>query len=136
MNESVNDEGDCRTAPATPGPLIIYCPYQDSTRDIWSNIPLCLQEFPWTSPLGTPSGGGVYLTVNPSSGPNTDRVSKIIINQKIIEMAPPRMRNHSLLHSTLLLDYTMQFVFEFTQYSCFKCVVLKETYWLSESHVT
>ena len=31
-----------------------------------------IQEFPWALPWGTPSGGGVYLTVFPSSCPYTD----------------------------------------------------------------
>ena len=34
-----------------------------------------LQEFPQASPSGTPSDEGVYLTVCPSSRPNTDTVS-------------------------------------------------------------
>ena len=46
---------------------MIYCLYEGSTRDVWSNIPLRLQEFPWASPSGTPSGNGIYLTVYPSS---------------------------------------------------------------------
>ena len=50
----------------------MYCPYWESTRAIWSNIPLCLQEFPRASPSGTPSGKGVYLTVYPLSRPNTE----------------------------------------------------------------
>ena len=54
---------------------MIYCPYEDSTRDIRSNIPLCLQEFPRASPSGTHSGEGVYLTLFSSSCPNTDTVS-------------------------------------------------------------
>ena len=29
---------------------MVYCPYYDLTRYIRSNIPLCLQEFPWASP--------------------------------------------------------------------------------------
>ena len=53
---------------------MIYCQYKDSTRDIRSNIPLCLQEFPLALPSGTPSGKGVYLAVYLSSGPNTDTV--------------------------------------------------------------
>ena len=32
------------------------------------------QEIPQALPLGTPSGKGVYLTVHPSSCPNTDTV--------------------------------------------------------------
>ena len=36
---------------------------------------LRLQELPPALPLGTPSGEGVYLTVYPSSRPNTDTVS-------------------------------------------------------------
>ena len=51
-----------------------YCPYQDLTRDVRSNIPLRLQEFPWASPSGTLSGIGIYLTVYPSSRPITDTV--------------------------------------------------------------
>ena len=43
-------------------------------RDIRSNIPFCLQEFPQASPLGNPSGEGLYLTVYPLSRPNTDTV--------------------------------------------------------------
>ena len=54
---------------------MIYCPYEDSAPDIRSNIPLRLQEFPRALPSGTPSGGGVYLTVHPSSFPNTDSIS-------------------------------------------------------------
>ena len=53
---------------------MIYCPNQDLKRDIRSNIPLCFKEFPPASPLGTPSGKGVYLTVYPSSCPNTETV--------------------------------------------------------------
>ena len=46
-----------------------------STRDIRSNKPLCLQEFPLALPSGTPSGKGLYLTVYPSSRPNTDTMT-------------------------------------------------------------
>ena len=56
---------------------MIYCPYQDSTRDIRSNIPLRLQEFPWALPLGTPSGEGVYLTAYPSPCPNMDTACSV-----------------------------------------------------------
>ena len=34
------------------------------------------KEFLWALPLGTPSGKGLYLTVYPSSRPNTDTVWK------------------------------------------------------------
>ena len=37
-------------------------------------LPPSLQEFPWALPSGIPSGDGVYLTVCPSSRPNTDAV--------------------------------------------------------------
>ena len=53
---------------------MMYCPYKDSTRDILSNIPHSLQEFPLALPSGTPSGEGVYFTVYSSSRPNTDTV--------------------------------------------------------------
>ena len=52
----------------------MYCPYKESARDLRSTIPLCLQEFPRALPSGIPSGKGVYLTVYPSSRPNTDTV--------------------------------------------------------------
>ena len=45
-------------------------PYQDKTRDIRSNIHLCLKEFPRANPEGTPEGKGVYLTVYYESSPN------------------------------------------------------------------
>ena len=77
---------------------MIYCPYQDSTRDIRSNIPLRLQEFPRASPSGTPSGEGVYLTVYPSSRPNTDTIylcyekSNICLGQILESMDTARDR--------------------------------------------
>ena len=62
--------------------LIIYSgitsvlyPYKDERRDIRSNIPLRLKEFPRAKPGGTPEGKGVYLTVYPESSPNTDIIS-------------------------------------------------------------
>ena len=42
-------------------------------------IPSNEKEFPRASPLGTPSGGGVFLTVYPSSRPNTDTVSLCVL---------------------------------------------------------
>ena len=50
-------------------------PYEDERRDIRSNIPLCIKEFPRAKPEGTPEGGGVYLTVYPELSPNTDIIS-------------------------------------------------------------
>ena len=52
-------------------------PYWDERRDIRSNIPLRLKEFPSAKSEGTPEGKveGVYLTVYPESSPNTDSVS-------------------------------------------------------------
>ena len=44
----------------------------DSGYTVKYNI--CLQEFPQASPLGTPSGKGLYLPVYLSSGPITDKV--------------------------------------------------------------
>ena len=55
------------------------------TRDKRSNITLCRQELPWASPSRAPSGKGLYLTVYPSSRPNTDTISAlmwIFINNK------------------------------------------------------
>ena len=56
-------------------PRVILYPYFYETRDIRSNIPLRLKEFPRAKPKGTPEGGGVYLTVYPESSPNTDSIS-------------------------------------------------------------
>ena len=53
---------------------MVYCPFLDSTRDIHSNIPLCLHEFPQALLLGTPLGIGIYLTVYLSTRPNTDTI--------------------------------------------------------------
>ena len=50
-------------------------PYWDETRDIQSNITLCLKEFPRAKPEGTLEGKGLYLTVYPESSPNTDIIS-------------------------------------------------------------
>ena len=49
--------------------------YKDKTRDIWSNIHLCLMKFPRAKPKGTPEGEGVYLTEYPELSPNTDSMS-------------------------------------------------------------
>ena len=54
--------------------MILY-PYQEKTRDIRSNITLCLKEFPRAKPKETPEGKGLYLTVYPESSPNTDIIS-------------------------------------------------------------
>ena len=51
---------------------MIYCLYEDSNRDIRSNIDLRLWELPLASPSGTSSGKGLYLTVYPSSRPNRE----------------------------------------------------------------
>ena len=53
---------------------ILYL-YWDERRDIQSNIPLCLKEFPRGKPKGTPEGEGVYLTVYPESSPNKDSIA-------------------------------------------------------------
>ena len=47
---------------------------REQGEDILSNITLFLQKFPWALPSGTSSGKGLYLTVYPSSHPNTDRI--------------------------------------------------------------
>ena len=54
---------------------IILYPYLVETRDIRSNIPLRLKEFPRAKPKGTPEDKGVYLTVYPESSPNIDSIS-------------------------------------------------------------
>ena len=58
--------------------LKLFCllyPYKDKRRDIRSNIPLCLKEFPRAKPKGTPEDKGIYLTVYPELSPNTDSIS-------------------------------------------------------------
>ena len=47
----------------------------------------CLQEFPRASASETPSGKGVYLTIYPSSRPNTDTVHSL---RAICQSIPPR----------------------------------------------
>ena len=49
---------------------IILYPYWDNRRDIRSNIPLRLKEFPRAKPKETSEGRRVYLTVYPESSPN------------------------------------------------------------------
>ena len=39
-----------------------------------SNITLCLEDLPLDLPLGTPEDKGLYLTVYPTTFPNTDTV--------------------------------------------------------------
>ena len=53
----------------------ILCQFQDTMRDILSNIALRLREFPREKPEGIPKGGGLYLTVYPESNPNTGSIS-------------------------------------------------------------
>ena len=65
--------------------MFIVHPYDDKTRDIQSNIALCLREFTRARPDRTPKGRGPYLTVYPESRPNTD--SKIFL-RIIILMIP------------------------------------------------
>ena len=55
-----------------PGAIL---PYKDVTRDIRSNITICLKEFPRAKPEGTPEGKGLYLTVYSKWSPNTDIIS-------------------------------------------------------------
>ena len=52
----------------------VYC-IRIRTRDIRSNITLCLKEFPRAKPKGTPEVKGLYLTVYPELSPNTDIIS-------------------------------------------------------------
>ena len=56
---------------------ILY-PYKDETRDIRSNISLCLEEFLRAKLDGTPEGEGVYFTAYTESSPNTDSISFLI----------------------------------------------------------
>ena len=54
--------------------MILYL-YYDETRDIQSNITLCLKEFLRVKAKGTPEGKGFYLTICPKLSPNTDIIS-------------------------------------------------------------
>ena len=67
---SVTDS-DCIRVRMRQGYMIKYTP---SRRDIQSNIPLCLKEFPRAKPKGTPEGKGLYLTVYHKSSSNTDSI--------------------------------------------------------------
>ena len=53
---------------------MIFCPYQDSTWDTQSNIALRLLVLSQATPSGTPSGGGLYLSVYPLFRPHMDTV--------------------------------------------------------------
>ena len=55
--------------------------YLDKTRDIRSNLPLGLKEFPWTKP-----GKGVYFTVYPEYSPNSDSIRFTIITPMITSL--------------------------------------------------
>ena len=66
---------------------IIYCLYKDSTRDVRSHIFLRLRQFPWASPSGTPSDEGVYLTIYPSSCPNTDTIIYMRVNASSLQFS-------------------------------------------------
>ena len=50
--------------------LCILYTYKNERRNMRSNIPLCMKEFP-----GTPEGKEIYFTVYPDSSPNTDSLS-------------------------------------------------------------
>ena len=56
-----------------------------STRDVRSNITLCLQEFSMALPLETLSGKGLYLSVHPLSCPNTDTVCMYVCMLRLIK---------------------------------------------------
>ena len=49
------------------------------------NIPLRHWEFPWALHSGTPSGKGLYLTIHPSSRPNTDTVQHGVIKHSEVQ---------------------------------------------------
>ena len=65
------------------------------------DIPLRLQEFPRASPSGTPSVGGVYLTVYPSSRPNTDTVYHYKRWNTEIELFQYYLQARNIFHTTL-----------------------------------
>ena len=74
---------DCQRGPKKRALFTVFLPlentllypYWDKRRDVRSNIPLRLKEFPSAKPKGTPEGEGVYLSVYPESSPNTDNIS-------------------------------------------------------------
>ena len=60
---------------------LLHLYYDERTLDIGSNIPLCLQEFPWALLLGTPSSEGIYLTIYPLSCPNRDTDTRPLLTR-------------------------------------------------------
>ena len=46
----------------------------------------CLKEFPRAWPSGTPSGKGLYLTIYPSSRPNTDTVQYSAVQNRLLAL--------------------------------------------------
>ena len=60
----------------------MYCPYEDSTREILSNIRFCVWEFPQALPSGTTSGEGLYLLFRH----NTDTVKQLLVRNKRIHI--------------------------------------------------
>ena len=86
---------------------MIYSPYQDSTRDIRSNIPLHLQVLPRASPSGTPSGKGVYLIVYPSSRPNTDTIQSLIHIFNFPESHGVKVQHNGVRSETFCPIYTL-----------------------------
>ena len=53
------------------GVTVLY-PYKNERRDMRSNIPLPLKEFPRAKPEGTPECKGVYNDGISKSSPHTD----------------------------------------------------------------
>ena len=92
-----------------------YCPYQDLTPDIRSNIVLCLWEFPRALSLGVPSCKGIYLTVYPSSRHNTDTELGQLYWEYIFQYWPIRglLRGSSKdsIGNTLCLEGCISIVF-------------------------
>ena len=57
--------------------------YQDETRDIQSNITLCLMEFSRAKPKGNTEGKGLYVTAYPELSLNTDIISFLKYNAQL-----------------------------------------------------
>ena len=71
------------------------------TRNVQSNIALCLREFQRAKPEGTPKGKGLYLTLIDESIPNTDIIELV----RIIMVMIPSLISLAIIQYTTLGVY-------------------------------
>ena len=97
--------------------LCSYC-IRIRTRDVRSNLGLCLLEFPRAKPKGTEKG--LFLTIYPKLSPNTDIINfsriftnnffivlqgRIILGELILSIS---LSGRAILHRTLPRGYVSQ----------------------------